>query len=93
MLSARYLLVASFSLLATAASAQALKVGTDGSLTPNDPPFINASSKGAGPRHFVFTPKRDGLWLINEKASTLPNEYKGARFDKEDLECDSRTNA
>lgn len=42
-----------------------------GKLTPNDPPFINASSKGAGPRHFVFTPKGDGLWLINEEASTL----------------------
>lgn len=42
-----------------------------GKLTPNEPPFINASSKGAGPRHFVFTPKGDGLWLINEEASTL----------------------
>ncbi|WP_317179976.1 lactonase family protein [Lelliottia amnigena] len=42
-----------------------------GKLTPNDPPFINASSKGAGPRHFVFTPKGEGLWLINEEASTL----------------------
>lgn len=42
-----------------------------GTLTPNDPPFIAASSKGAGPRHFVFTPKGDGLWLINEEASTL----------------------
>lgn len=42
-----------------------------GTLTPNDPPFIAASSKGAGPRHFVFTPNGDGLWLINEEASTL----------------------
>ncbi|SCC30789.1 lactonase family protein [Kosakonia oryziphila] len=42
-----------------------------GKLTPNEPSFINASSKGAGPRHFVFTPKGDGLWLINEEASTL----------------------
>ncbi|TNV19596.1 lactonase family protein [Buttiauxella sp. B2] len=42
-----------------------------GKLTPNDPPFIDASSKGAGPRHFIFTPKGDGLWLINEEASTL----------------------
>ncbi|MCY1700694.1 lactonase family protein [Enterobacter sp. RHB15-C17] len=42
-----------------------------GKLTPNEPPFINASSKGAGPRHFVFTPKGDGLWLINEESSTL----------------------
>jgi 6-phosphogluconolactonase len=42
-----------------------------GKLTPNDPPFIAASSAGAGPRHFVFTPKGDALWLINEEASTL----------------------
>ena len=42
-----------------------------GKLIPNEPPFINASSKGAGPRHFVFTPKGDGLWLINEESSTL----------------------
>ncbi|WP_455425912.1 lactonase family protein [Dryocola sp. LX212] len=42
-----------------------------GRLTPNDPPFIAASSKGAGPRHFVFTPDGDGLWLINEESSTL----------------------
>ena len=42
-----------------------------GKLTPNDPPFITASSPGAGPRHFVFTPQGDGLWLINEEASTL----------------------
>lgn len=45
--------------------------GQSGKLTPNDPPFISASSKGAGPRHFVFTPKGDGLWLINEESSTL----------------------
>lgn len=44
---------------------------TCGKLTPNDPPYIDASSKGAGPRHFVFTPKGDGLWLINEESSTL----------------------
>ncbi len=42
-----------------------------GKLTTNDPPFIAASSPGAGPRHFVFTPQGDGLWLINEEASTL----------------------
>lgn len=42
-----------------------------GKLTPNDPPFIAASSAGAGPRHFVFTPTGDGLWLVNEEASTL----------------------
>lgn len=42
-----------------------------GKLTPNDPPFIAASSAGAGPRHFVFTPAGDGMWLINEESSTL----------------------
>ncbi|MDK7839065.1 lactonase family protein, partial [Klebsiella pneumoniae] len=42
-----------------------------GKLTPTDPPFIAASSPGAGPRHFVFPPQGDGLWLINEEASTL----------------------
>lgn len=42
-----------------------------GNLTPNYPPYIAASSKGAGPRQFVFTPEGDGLWLINEESSTL----------------------
>lgn len=42
-----------------------------GKLTPNTPSFISASSPGAGPRHFVFTPQGDGMWLINEEASTL----------------------
>lgn len=50
-----------------------------GKLTPNDPPFIEASSAGAGPRHFVFTPKGDVLWLINEESSTLT----GYRLDTE----------
>lgn len=44
---------------------------TNGKLIPNSPPFINASSAGAGPRHFVFTAKGDALWLINEESSTL----------------------
>lgn len=42
-----------------------------GKLTPNTPAYLPASSAGAGPRHFVFTPKGDALWLINEEASTL----------------------
>ncbi|MFV0264493.1 MAG: lactonase family protein [Kluyvera sp.] len=46
-----------------------------GKLTPNDPPFIAASSAGAGPRHFVFTPAGDGLWLVNEESSTLTYYY------------------
>lgn len=43
----------------------------NGKLIPNDPPFLAASSAGAGPRHFVFAPDGSGLWLINEEASTL----------------------
>lgn len=50
-----------------------------GKLTPNDPPYIAASSKGAGPRHFVFTPKGDGLWLINEESSTLTHYHIDAK--------------
>lgn len=42
-----------------------------GKLTPNTPPWLAASSAGAGPRHFVFAPDGKGLWLINEEASTL----------------------
>lgn len=42
-----------------------------GKLIANTPAYISASSAGAGPRHFVFTAKGDGLWLINEESSTL----------------------
>ncbi|CNE50968.1 lactonase family protein [Yersinia nurmii] len=44
---------------------------TTGALTPNEPPYISASSAGAGPRHFVFHPNGKVLFLINEEASTL----------------------
>lgn len=44
---------------------------SSGSLTPNTPPFIKASSAGAGPRHFVFHPNGKYVYLINEEASTL----------------------
>lgn len=44
---------------------------TSGKLMPNQPPFINASSAGAGPRHFVFHPNGNTLYLINEESSTL----------------------
>jgi 6-phosphogluconolactonase len=43
----------------------------NGSLTPNTPAFIEASSAGAGPRHFVFHPNGKYVYLINEEASTL----------------------
>jgi len=49
----------------------------DGKLTANQPPFISASSPGAGPRHFVFHPNGKVVFLINEEASTLTSY----RFD------------
>ncbi|TQI82434.1 6-phosphogluconolactonase (cycloisomerase 2 family) [Serratia fonticola] len=51
--------------------------GSTGKLTPNDPPWIAASSAGAGPRHFVFHPDGKTVLLINEEASTLTSY----RFD------------
>lgn len=50
-----------------------------GRLTPNDPPWIAASSAGAGPRHFVFHPDGDTVLLVNEEASTLTSY----RFDRQ----------
>lgn len=50
-----------------------------GQLTPNDPPWIAASSAGAGPRHFVFHPDGETLLLVNEEASTLTSY----RFDNQ----------
>jgi 6-phosphogluconolactonase (cycloisomerase 2 family) len=49
-----------------------------GALEANDPPFINASSAGAGPRHFVFHPNGNVVFLINEEASVLTSY----RFDR-----------
>ncbi|MFI8417972.1 lactonase family protein [Serratia sp. NPDC078593] len=50
-----------------------------GGLIPNDPPWISASSAGAGPRHFVFHPDGNMLLLVNEEASTLTSY----RFDRQ----------
>lgn len=50
-----------------------------GQLTPNDPPWITASSAGAGPRHFVFHPDGKTVLLVNEEASTLTSY----RFDNQ----------
>ncbi|CAI1094797.1 6-phosphogluconolactonase [Serratia quinivorans] len=50
-----------------------------GQLTPNDPPWIAASSAGAGPRHFVFHPDGKTVLLVNEEASTLTSY----RFDSQ----------
>ncbi len=50
-----------------------------GRLTPNDPPWIAASSAGAGPRHFVFHPDGETVLLVNEEASTLTSY----RFDRQ----------
>lgn len=47
------------------------RIDQQGKLTPNTPPWLAASSAGAGPRHFVFTPNGNGIYLINEEASTL----------------------
>lgn len=44
---------------------------SNGVLTANNPPYIAASSPGAGPRHFVFHPNNKHLYLINEESSTL----------------------
>ena len=60
-----------------------------GELTPNTPAFIMASSEGAGPRHFVFHPKMDMVYLINEEASTLTSYHfdreKGTLMEKNSL--------
>ncbi|MNG64668.1 6-phosphogluconolactonase [compost metagenome] len=53
--------------------------GASGLLTPNDPPWIAASSAGAGPRHFVFHPDGKTVLLVNEEASTLTSY----RFDSQ----------
>lgn len=42
----------------------------NGRLTPNDPPFLQASS-GAGPRHFDFHPNGRWAYAITEEASTM----------------------
>jgi len=47
------------------------RLSEQGKLTPNTPPWLAASSAGAGPRHFVFAPDGKSLYLINEEASTL----------------------
>ncbi|GLR08121.1 6-phosphogluconolactonase [Mixta theicola] len=47
------------------------RLSEQGKLMPNTPPWLAASSAGAGPRHFVFTPDGKALYLINEEASTL----------------------
>jgi 6-phosphogluconolactonase len=42
----------------------------DGSLTPNDPPFV-AVKPGSGPRHVKFHPSGQWVYLINEMASSV----------------------
>ncbi|EPL9568250.1 lactonase family protein [Providencia rettgeri] len=51
----------------------------NGKLIPNNPPFIMSSSKGSGPRHFVFSKGGNNVWLVNEEASTLTQYH----FDKQ----------
>jgi 6-phosphogluconolactonase len=47
---------------------------TTGKVTPNDPPFVE-TKKGAGPRHFVFSPDDRFAYLVNELDGTL-NSYR-----------------
>ena len=42
----------------------------DGSLTPNDPPFVNIKP-GSGPRHVKFHPNGRWVYVISEIASTV----------------------
>jgi len=43
---------------------------TNGSLQPNDPPFVGIKP-GSGPRHVTFHPSGRWVYLINELASTV----------------------
>jgi 6-phosphogluconolactonase len=42
----------------------------DGSLRPNDPPFVKVAP-GAGPRHLAFAPKGRFVYLLTEMGSTI----------------------
>ncbi len=42
----------------------------DGSLQPNDPPFVKVAP-GSGPRHLAFHPNGRFVYLVNEMASTV----------------------
>jgi 6-phosphogluconolactonase len=42
----------------------------DGSLQPNDPPFVKVAP-GSGPRHLAFHPNGRRVYLVNEMASTV----------------------
>jgi 6-phosphogluconolactonase len=46
------------------------RVGSDGKLHPNDPPF-GTVKPGSGPRHFAFHPNEKWGYVINEMASTI----------------------
>jgi 6-phosphogluconolactonase len=46
------------------------RVGSDGKLQPNDPPF-GTVKPGSGPRHFAFHPNQKWAYVINEMASTI----------------------
>jgi 6-phosphogluconolactonase len=42
----------------------------DGSLRPNDPPFVKVAP-GSGPRHLAFDPRARFVYLLTEMASTI----------------------
>jgi 6-phosphogluconolactonase len=44
--------------------------GSDGSLTPNDPP-AGIANPGGGPRHFAFHPSGKFVYVINEMGMTV----------------------
>ncbi len=43
----------------------------NGQLCPNDPPYIDATVKGAGPRHFAFAQEGRYAYVVNEIGKTV----------------------
>jgi 6-phosphogluconolactonase len=62
---------------------------TNGSITPNDPPFASVKP-GSGPRHITFHPNGRFAYLINEMASTLTAfEYDAGRGTLREFQTES----
>jgi 6-phosphogluconolactonase len=56
-----------------------------GKLTPNDPPTVSVKAK-AGPRHFVFSPNKKFVYLLNELDASIyvfPWDAKTGTLKKE----------
>jgi len=59
------------------------RIGADGVLTPNTPPFI-AVPPGAGPRHIAFSPSGKQAYVMTEMAdSVIAFDYDGKGGAKE----------